>query len=126
MRLSTVRKPRSRRWWGVLFFALLTMNSYVLFDMLDVDGSQMTGWPGDDIIVAEELQVVSDRFLREEPPSPDAAGLLSLSLSQGAATDRRGSPLAPINLRIRHNRMLPRMNLLREMARASTACVDPA
>ena len=126
MQLGTVRKPRSRKWWGVFFIALLTMNSYVLFDILDVDGSQMTGWPGDDILVAAEPQVASDRFLRADVSPPDSAGLSYLTLSRNAAIDRRGSALALPLYRIRHGRMLPRVNLRREMARASTASVDPA
>lgn len=126
MRFGRVRRPRSRKWWGVFFFALLTMNSYVLFDILDVDGSQRTGWPGNDIIAAEELQVASDRFLRADLPSPDSAGLLSLSLAWGAAMDSRRTPLATTILRIRHSRMLPRVNLRREMALASPSSADPA
>ncbi len=126
MRLGTVRRARSRKWWCVFCFTLLTMNSYVLFDILDVDGSQMTGWPGDDIITAESLQADSDPFLRADLPAPDSAGLLYLSLSRGAVMDSRGSAVATTILRIRHSRLLPRVNLRPEMASASLTSADPA
>lgn len=124
MRLGTVR--RSRKWWGVFFFALLTVNSYVLFDMLDVDGSQQTGRPGGDIITAETVRVASDRSLRTELSAPDSAGLLYLALSRAAAMDSRGSVLPSTVLRIRHSRLLPRVNLRRELVPASPASADPA
>ncbi len=126
MRRCRLRRPRSRKWWGLLFFALLTINSYVLFDMLDVDGSQMPGWPGDDICTAQTLQAQSDRSLRGELPAPDSASLPLLALSRGAAMDGRGSPLSTTNLHIRHTRVLPRVNLRREIAPANPLSADSA
>ncbi len=126
MRHSRLRRPRSRKWWGVFFFALLTMNSYVLFDILDVDGSQMTGWPGDDIIAAEPLQVEADKALRADLPAPGSAGLLHLTLSRAATMDSHGSPLPTTILRIRHSQVLPRVNLRREVTRSNSLSADPA
>lgn len=126
MRLVEVRRRRSWTWWGVFLFALLTMSSYIMFDILDVDGSQMTGWPGDDIVVAETPQIEADRFFRGDAFTPDSTGLLYLSLSQCFSTEVRGiSPTTTI-LRIWHSRMLPRVNLHRELACASVPSADPA
>ncbi len=126
MRLVKVPRRRSRAWWGVYLFALLTVSAYVLFDILDVDGSQVTGWPGDDIIVVETPQVEADRFLRADSLTPASAGLISTWLSQSSAIESRGTSQATGILRARQSWMLPRVNLQREMARISPSATDPA
>ncbi len=126
MRLARMRRSWSRRWWGVFFFALLAMNSYVLFDILDVDGSQRIGWPGDDITATDDQQVESDRFLHSDLPSLYSAGLFPVSASPRAAMDSRGSSLATTIRRIRYSRVLPRVNLRGEPKPADTSSVDPA
>jgi len=126
VRLGNPQRWRSRVWWGAFLFALLTMSLYVIFDILDVDGSQMTGSPGNAIIVAETLQIEADRFLRGHLSTPDFAGLTSLSLARCRPTETRGLSAATTILCIRHSRMLPRVNLHRDLARASSPSADPA
>ncbi len=126
MRHGRLRRRRTRTWWGVFFFALLVINSYVLFDILDVDGSQMAGWPGDDILAVETLHAQADRSLRAEPPTSDSASPLRLALSRGIAIDSRGSALPSTIFHIRHSRLLPRVNLRREIAPANPLSTDPA
>jgi hypothetical protein len=125
VRLGTTQRRRSWAWWGVFFFALLTINAYVLFDILDVDGSRMTGWPADDIIVAEALQVEADPFFRADTFTPDSTGLLYLSLSRWSTTERHGRSPGTIPLRVRHRRMLPRVSLHRALAQTSSRAADP-
>jgi hypothetical protein len=124
--LVKVQRRRSRTWWGVFFFALLTINAYVLFDILDLDGSQMTGWPADDVIVAEALQVEADRFSRADPFTPDSTSFICLWMVQSSSTDSRDiSPVVAI-LGAWQHRMPPRVTLHREMARTSSSSTDPA
>lgn len=126
VRFATAQRRRSRAWWGVIIVALLTIGAYVIFDILDVDGSQMTGWPADDIIVAEALQVEADRFFRADSFTPDSTGLLYLSLSR-SSTNSEGGPSPVTSLfRVRQSRMLPRVNLRRELVQTSSRSVDPA
>jgi hypothetical protein len=125
VRLGTAQRRRSWAWWGVIGVALLTMGAYVIFDILDVDGSQMTGWPADDIIVAEALQVEADRVFRTDPIPPESTGLLYLPLLRCSTTERHGLLPATILLRVRQRRMLPRVNLQRALAQASSLSADP-
>jgi hypothetical protein len=125
VRLIGAQRRRSWVWWGVIAFALLAIGAYVLFDILDVDGSQMTGWPAGDIIVAWTPQVEADRLLRADLSTADPTGLISLSLRRCSSIEDRGlSPAAAI-LRVRQSRLLPRMNLHRETARAGSPSIDP-
>ena len=125
VRLSTAQRRRSWAWWSVVVVALLTMGAYVLFDILDVDGSQMTGWPADAIIVAEALQIEADRCFRPDTLTPDAPGLLALPLARWSATEQHGLSPDTIPLRVRHRRMLPRVNLHQALAQTSTLSADP-
>ena len=126
MRLVTAPRRRSWAWRGVLFFALLMIGAYVIFDILDVDGSQMTGWPASDIIVAETLQIEADRFFRADPFTPDSTGSPYLSLSRYFSSENHGlSPVTTI-LRVRLSRILPRGNPRREMTLVSPSSTDPA
>jgi len=126
MQLVGVQRRRSRTWGGVFLFALLTMSSYVVFDILDLDGSQMTGWPGDDFFVEETLQINSDRFFHGDPSAPGLPGLIHRSLAWYTPTETRGLSPARTILRVRHSRMLPRVDLSRDMARASFPSPDSA
>ena len=126
MRLGTAPRRRSWAWWGVFFVALLTIGAYVIFDILDVDGSQMTGRPADAIIAAEALQVEVDRFFRADTFTPDLTGSLHLSVLPCFPTEIHGLlPVASI-LRARLSRMFPRVNPHRDMLRVSSPSADPA
>ena len=126
VRLGTAQRRRSWAWWGVIVAALLIFGAYLIFDILDVDGSQMTGRPADGILVAEALQVEADRFFRADPFTPDSIGLLTLSLSRGSTPERHGLSPVTIPLRVRQRQMLPRVNLHRALAQTSSLSADPA
>jgi hypothetical protein len=125
MRLGSAQRRRSWAWRGVILVALLTIGAYVAFDILDVDGSQMTGWPADDMIVAEALQAEADRFFRADTYPPDSTGLRDLSLARWSTTERHGLLFGALLLRIRQRRMIPRVDLHRALAQTSSLSADP-
>lgn len=126
MRLGTAQRQRSWAWWGVIVAALLIFGAYLIFDVLDVDGSQMISRPADGILAAEAFQVEADRFFRADPFTPDSIGLLSLSLSRGSMLERHGLSSVTIPLRVRQRHMLPRANLHQALAQTSPPSTDPA
>ncbi|MCX5734478.1 MAG: hypothetical protein NTW68_09150 [candidate division NC10 bacterium] len=126
MRLGTAQRRRSWVWWGVIVSALLIFGAYLIFDILDVDGSQMISRPADGILMAEALQVEADRFFRADPFTPDSIGFLSLSLSRSSTTERHGLSLGTIPIGVRQRRMLPRVNLQRALAKTGPLSADPA
>jgi hypothetical protein len=125
VRLGTAQRQRSWAWWGVIVAALLIFGAYLIFDILDVDGSQMIGRPADGILLAEALQVEADRFFRADPFAPDSTGLLSPSLSRGSTPERHGLSLGTIPARVRQRQMLPRVNLHRVLAQTGPLSADP-
>ena len=126
MRLGAAQRQRSGAWWGVIVVALLIIGAYVIFDILDVDGSQMTGWPANDIIVAETLQVSADRCFRADPFTPDSIGLLSLALSRSSTAESHTLLPGMIALRVRQRRTLLRVNPHRALAQTNPPSADPA
>lgn len=126
MRLGTVQRRQSWAWWGAIGIAVLIMGAYVLFDILDVDGSQGTGWPADDIVMAEGAPAQADRFVRVDPITPDLIRLRESSLSRWfTSTWHRRSPGAPL-LRTRQCRNLPRVKLRPALTQTSPRSTDPA
>ena len=125
MRLGSAQRRRSWAWRGVILVALLIIGAYVIFDILDVDGSQMTGWPAGDMIVAEARQAEADRVFRADPFTPDSTGLRDLSLSRWSTTVRHGLSFGAFLLRIPQRRMLPRVDLHRVLAQTSSLSADP-
>ena len=125
MQLGTAQGRRSWAWWGVIVVAVLTMGAYVIFDILDLDRSQMSGWPANDIITAEGFQVEADRFFCADPVPLDSTGLLDPFVSRSFATERLGLLPGPIPLRVGHRQMLPRVALHRALAQTSSLSADP-
>jgi hypothetical protein len=125
MRLGSAQRRRSWAWRGMILVALLTIGAYVVFDILDVDGSQMTGRPAGDMIVAEAVQAEADRVVRADPFTPDSTGLRHPSLSRWSTTGRHGLSFGALLVRIRPRRMLPRVDLHRALAQTSSLSADP-
>jgi hypothetical protein len=125
MRLGAAQRRRSWVWQGVILVALLSIGAYVIFDILDVDGSELTGWPAGDMIVAEALQGDADRFFRTDPVTPDSTGLREPSLSRGSPTGPPGLSFGTLLLRIRQRRMPPRVDLQRALTQTSPLSADP-
>jgi hypothetical protein len=125
VRFLTTKRCRSVAWRGVFVCALLLVGAYVVFDVLDVDGSQMSGWPGGDMIAAETQQASTDRLFRADFSAPGPTNLLP-ALPRLSSTEIRGSSPTPTVLRIRQSRLIPRVNLHRELARTNSSIADPA
>ena len=124
MRLGSTQR-RSWAWRGVILIALLTIGAYIIFDILDVDGSQMTGWPAGAMLVAETLQAETDRGFRPDPFTPDATGRRDASLARWPMLERHGLAFATLRLRIRQRGMLPRVHLPRPLAQTTSLAADP-
>ena len=126
MWLLSAPRRRSWAWRGMFAFALLMIGVYVLFDILDVDGSQMTDLPERAVIMAETVSIDSDRLFRADLLISDLAKPLNLFLSQYSSTESRSLSPVPAIPRDRLRRILPRGNPYREMARVSLSSSDPA
>ena len=126
MRFGKAPHRASRTWWGVYLFAMVVLASYLFFDLLDVDGSQMRWWPGGDVILVAQEQSTAERLVRVDLSTPGSTYLIYPGLSWSSATEiTRNSPV-PTVLRIRQSRLLPRRNLHRELARVNASPADPA
>jgi hypothetical protein len=106
--------------------ALLLVGAYVLFDILDVDGSQMISRPTDAIVSVELQQADADRFLRTDGATLGAGDFLVPLPSRLSSVMCGGMSVATIPLRFRQSRLLPRVNLHSEMALSPTPSTDPA
>ncbi len=126
MRFLEARRCRSAAWRGVLLFALLLVGAYVIFDILDLDGSERNGWPNDDIIVATTQDAEAERSWRVDLATLGSTALNPPSLSRLFSTSIGKLSPATANLRVRQSRWLPRVNLYREQARTSSPTTDPA
>ena len=110
MRSLSSRQRRSAIWWGILLCALVLIAAYILFDLLDVDGSQLPGRPVGTTIVAvlqpvhlgRGFQVETLPFGRVEGVSPAGVRLLRAGMSRrlcggpgNQATPRPARPPRP-------------------------------
>ena len=126
MRFPQVKRSRSVAWTGVFLFALLLVGVYVLFDILDVDGSQMTGWPVRDMLVGMTQPVDAERFFHVD--------LSALRLTDFILSFRTRLPSAEMDkrstgttlLRIRQSRWLPHMNPCHKVVCTNSPTADPA
>lgn len=126
MRFPKAKRCRSAAHWGVFLCAVLLVGAYVIFDILDVDGSQMNRWPAANIIVVVTQQAEAERFLRADLASPGWTELIRPSLWRHFSTGIGRISPATTMLRIRQSRLLPRVNLRQELARLSPPPADPA
>jgi len=124
VRHGKAQRRRSRAWWAILSFGLLFFAAYLIFDVLDLDGSQMTGWVTNDMVMTQ--QVDAERLFRVDLSISGSTDLLYPSLPRLLSTmSGRVSPATAI-LRIQRSGSLPRVNLHQELARASSPITDPA
>ncbi len=126
MRFFEARSCRSAAWRGVFLSALVLVGMYVVFDILDLDGSQSRGRKSSDIIVAASQQIEAERFTRVDLATPISTHLTPPSLSQLYSTALGKVPPAATVLRSRQNRLLPRVDLHREQSRTASPTADPA
>ncbi len=126
MRLVTAKRRRSWAWWGVVVFTVVTAGAYVLFDILDVDESQLAGPPVSEIIAAEELQAETCRLVTADAFTPDAAGPASCWEPRRFSAEAMRLPLAAAIRRGRLGSKLPRQHLQGEPAHPNRPSTNPA
>ena len=127
MRFRRRRRRRSATWWGVFFWALLLVGVYIFFDILDIDGPQITRRLGHQaLIVVETPDGVAERFFRADLATIHAPDLIASSLSRPSLTGFHEVSPAQMCLRLRQNRIRPRLNLSAELTRRSPSASDPA
>jgi hypothetical protein len=126
MRFRQASRRGSASWWGITLCALLFASTYVVFDVLDVDGSQLGRRSArDGTLTATAEEVAGERFFRTTVTAPVSTDLLALSLprlSLGAPS--RDSALKTL-LHQRWGHALPRATLAAECARGSSGTADP-
>jgi len=128
MRRIGSKRQRSRAWWGVFLCAVLAMGAYIVFDMLDLDGSNLRDAWGGSAIAAEAVGGETERFL---PPTEAAPHATVFEFSVGAVgldslcgSFRRPAP-AP-RLGASRSATLPRTNLAKETSSTTSPSADPA
>ena len=126
MRSLRAKVCRSAMGRSVFCCALLLVGAYVLFDILDVDGSQMISRPTDAIVSVEPQQADADRFLRTDGATLGASDFLVPIPSRLSSVKCGGISAATTPLRFRQSRLLPRVNLHSETALSPTPSTDPA
>ncbi len=125
-RLAAALKRWPAAWQSLYLIVLLIIGAYVIFDILDVDASQMTDPPAEAIIVPQAPQVEAIRFFRVDLLTPESTRLTTLSLFQQSSIRHQGLSPASVLLRLHLGHIFARVNLHREMASASSTPTDPA
>ena len=126
MRFLVARRCRSAAWRGVLLCAVFLVGAYVIFDILDLDGSERGGWPNHVAIVVTSEEAEAERGWRTELTTLGKIEINPPSLSRLFATSIGIVFPVTASLLIRLIRWRPRVNLHREQARTSSPTVDPA
>jgi len=111
------------KWHGAFLCALVLVGAYVIFDMLDVDGSRLSAWHAGDVIVQETQELNAERLFRADPAS--LGSTQALFPSQFARNNHTAAPAGTI-FRIRQSRLRPRINLFQERASLVSPAADPA
>jgi hypothetical protein len=125
VRFLKAKRSRSATWRGVLACALLLVVVYLIFDILDLDGSGMTGWPVNPILIVAPQQAEAERVSRLPLPGAPVE-LIPPEASRLIAPDHGSVSPFPSILHIRQTRRLPRVYLHRELIRSSSPTADPA
>ena len=87
MRLRTSKRCRSITWWGIFACALLLVGTYVVFDLLDLDGSRMSRVPARDMMIGNTPETATERSLRTDLASTFPRDLLAPPLTYQASTE---------------------------------------
>src|SRR5512136_2457069 len=92
VRFAVTRRCRSVAWRAVLFCAMFLVGSYVVFDILDLDGSERVARSNRVAIVASGQESDAERGWRTDLASLDPIQLNPPSLSYAFASSSIGSP----------------------------------
>jgi hypothetical protein len=126
-----VRFPQAQRcgsasWWGIFLCTLLLASTYVVFDVLDVDGSQMSRGPAPDMMVAATPEVAEERLVRATVAVAGSTDLLPpLSLPCLSAGGPRRISAATTFLHLPRGHVFPRVTRAAARARGSWPTADP-
>ncbi len=128
MKPNNLRKPRSRSWWVVILCASLAMGAYIVFDILDLDGSTSRDLGPGTAFAAEPAFVEAERLLHRASATPQTPRSIYLSANSGLVPESPSiSPkataitFAPSVLTVR-----PPLNRCQELSSASSLADDPA
>ncbi len=106
---------------------MFLVGAYVVFDILDLDGSERIGRSSRVPIVATNQETDAERGWRTDLATLGSIDLNPPSLSRlFASSSIGGLSSATASLRIRQIRWRPRVNLFREHARTDSPTTDPA
>lgn len=128
MRHIGSKRQRSRVWWGVFLCAVLAMGAYIVFDMLDLDGSGLReAWAGG-LIAAEAAGGETERLLPPTEAAPHApipgSAVEAVRLEPVSGVLHRPAPLPSLGASRSH--LLPRINLAKERSSTTSSASDPA
>ncbi len=125
MRFRQASRRGTVSWWGIALCALLFASAYVVFDILDLDGSQLSRGPALDGTLTATVEEAGERFVRTPVIVAGSVDLLPLPLSRLSENTPRLNSSAG---KLRHQRWvhaLPRVTLSTEPTRVGSPTADP-
>ena len=120
---QAVLKRRGRSWKLTLGLAAIAIAAFVLFDVLDLDASQLRA-PLTDSVLTEDSSVAIGRFCAMKP-IPDAFGASLYPPSQTTAVDAPRPSALVRRLHALRSATLVRNRLTRASASGSGSAADP-
>jgi hypothetical protein len=125
VRFRQASRRGTASWWGITLCALVFAGTYVVFDILDVDGSRMSRGPALDGTLTATLEASGERFFRTPAVVTGSTDLLRLSLSRLSPSVPRRNSSAGTLLHQRWSHVFPRVTLAAGRARGSSPNADP-
>ncbi len=126
MRLIGLRRRHGRAWWGVLGAALLILGVHIAFDLLDLDGSELSSRPAGDAQAAELNPGDTDRLVPESFAGQVASDSVPPLAPPSFAGPLRATPrgIPEVSPGREHHR-LPRAQLTRVARDTNSQTTDP-
>lgn len=122
--LGSLRVPSSG-WWGLVLCASLAVGAHIVFDILDVDGSDLRNRTFNDPLVAQTSLVETKRPLHLASECRHGWGRMPVAvlLRQSSARFSPQYKSVPAAARVRLHRILPRAHV-RLNARLAPSTTD--
>lgn len=73
-------RQRSLGWWGLVLCSLLALGAYIIFDVLDVDGSDLQKRILRNPMASQAVEAETKRALHQNSAAPDVLGHVSVSV----------------------------------------------